>query len=133
MANTTISNVILQGDDKSLITENTVKKEAFLTPMPIYLNDSDNTDIFDFGGTVKTITLSGTYTGNESEQKDFVDSIQDLIQGHQDKAASYPLDFVDDLRGTIKVKVMDVGSTKIDGQPNRIIWTLKIVESSENA
>ena len=138
MANTTISSekittIILQGDNKSLIEENTSRKEAFLTPMPIYLNDSDQTDVFDFGGTVKTITLIGNYTGDETEQKDFIDSIQNLIQGHQDVAAGYPLTFTDDLRGILKIKVLDFESTKVDGQPNRITWTLKLVEASEAA
>ena len=101
--------------------------------MPLYLNDSDLTDVFDFGGTIKTITLSGTFSGDNEAQKAFIDSLQALIQGSQDTTAGYPLTFVDDLRGTLKVKVLDFESTKIDGQPNQIIWTIKIIESSNNA
>jgi len=139
MSNTTLAGgeslvtVTLDNGSDTLIIESIVRKEGFLVPMPLYLNDSDLTDVFDFGGAIKTITLSGTKTGSASEQKDFIDSVEAFIQGHQDIAAGYPLTFTDDLRGTIKVKVMDFESSKVEGQPSKITWVIKLVEASPNA
>ena len=101
--------------------------------MPLYLSDSDATDVFDFGGTTKIITLTGVYMGaNVAALKSFVDSVETLIQGHQDVQAGYPLTFADDLRGTIKVKIFDFNSTFNEGSSTKIDWTLKLVEASEN-
>ncbi len=135
MANTTLGAITLQGDGYSLITENSCRKEAILTPMPLYLMDSDETDIFDFGGVIKVITLTGKYEHSTgvTALKTWVDSVEALIQGHQDTDAGYPLTFTDDLRGTIKVKVMDFDTTWSAGEPTLIIWTLKVFQSSTNA
>lgn len=140
MVNTTLTNentattVILQDLDKSFISENTARKEAILTPMPLYLNDSDDTDVFDFGGCIKTITFSGVYVDtSQANVKVWVDSVEDFIQGHQDTDAGYPLKLTDDLRGALKVKVMDFESTQVAGEVVSCTWTLKLVESSENA
>ena len=70
MANTVVGGVILDGDGKSFISENNARKEAMLTPMPLYLLDSDNTDVLDFGGVIKTFNAAGsgitTTTGGTS-------------------------------------------------------------------
>lgn len=133
MGSTTLKTVTLDGDGRALIIENTARKEAPLIPMPLYLSDSNLTDVFDFGGVIKTFTLTGTYTGTLAQQISFIDSIEAFLQGHQDTSAGYPITFTDDLRGTKKVKVMDFDSTKVEGQPTRITWTLKLVESSSSA
>ncbi len=134
MANTTLKDVIIQGDGNSFIRENIVRKEATLSILPLYLQDSDLTDVFDFGGTIKIITLNGVYIGtNEAAVKTFIDSVEVLIQGHQDIQAGYPLTFIDDRRGTLKVKVMDFESIFVAGWPTACTWTLKLVQSSTNA
>ena len=133
MADTTLGGVTLQDLDQANIEENTARKEAILTPMPLYSQDSSQTDVFDFGGVIKTITLIGSYAGTSvANCKTFIDSVEALIQGQQDRAAGYPITFTDDLRGTLKVKVMDFESTLASGN-FKCTWTLKIVESSENA
>jgi len=105
-----------------------------LTVLPLYLSDSDETDVFDYGGTTKIITLTGIYMGaNVATLKTFVDSVEALIQGHQDVQAGYPLTFTDDLRGTIKVKIFDFNSTFAEGHSTKIDWTLKLVQSNTNA
>ena len=102
--------------------------------MPLYLTDSDGTDVLDFGGVIKMVTLTGVYVGDtEAEAKSFVDSVEDLIQGHQDTAAGYPKTFTDDRRGTLKVKIMDFESVFYEGWPLGCTWTLKLIESSQNA
>ena len=134
MGNTTISSIIFQDLDTTFISENRCRKEAIITPMPLYLKDSDETDVFDFGGVIKTITLSGVYAGaSQATCKTWIDSVEDLIQGHQDADSGYPLTFTNDLRGTLKVKIMDFESTQEAGEVVSCTWTLKIVEASENA
>ena len=134
MANTTISGITLHDGANAIIIENDCRKEAVLTVLPLYLNDSDLTDVFDFGGTIKIINLTGIYIGADiAALKTWVDSIEALIQGHQDVQAGAPYTFVDDLRGTIKVKILDFNSTKAEGDSTKIAWTLKLVQSSTNA
>lgn len=140
MGNTTLSvpaggTITLSGDGYGFISDNNCKKESMLTPMPLYLTDSDGTDVFDFGGTIKTITLTGRYIHDDgvSKLKIWADSVEALIQGHQDIEAGYPITFTDDLRGELKVKVMDFDSTWIEADPTTLQWTLKIMEASENA
>jgi len=134
MGNTTLKNITLHNGTTTVIRENDCRKEAVLTILPLYLNDSDLTDVFDFGGTIKIITLTGSFVGaNLAAVKTWVDSVDALIQGHQDIAAGAPYTFVDDLRGTIKVKILDFNSTFLEADPVRITWALKLVESSTNA
>ncbi|KKK50691.1 hypothetical protein LCGC14_3122500, partial [marine sediment metagenome] len=112
MANTTIKGIVLHNGSTKIITENDARKESVLAIMPLYLSDSDLTDVFDFGGTIKIINLTGVYTASTvSSLKTYINSIEALIQGHQDIDAGAPYTFVDDLRGTIKVKILDFNST----------------------
>ena len=133
---TTLINITLDGDGKSFIIDNTVRKEAILIIQPLYLRDSDETDVLDFGGTIKTITLTGIYDdGSRAALKTFIESVEALIQGQQDPKSDppYPLDFADELRGNIKVKLMDFESSQTAGEVTKGIWTLKLVQSSERA
>lgn len=134
MGNSTLGSVTLQGDGKAFIVELPGRKESVLTPLPFYLSDSDETDVFDFGGALRTFTLSGIYIGtSEAAVKSFVQSIEALIQGHQDVNAGYPLNFTDDRLGTVKVKLMDFEYVYVAGFPTACTWTLKLIESSQNA
>ncbi len=134
MANTTIKGIILHNGSNIIINDNSAKKVATLVIMPLYLNDADLTDVLDFGGVVKTITLTGVYQGaNTAAIKTWIASIEALIQGHQDIQAGAPYTFIDDLRGTIKVKIIDFDTTWLEGDPTKVTWILKIVQSSTNA
>lgn len=134
MVNTTIAGIILHNGSNAVITENQCDKETFLVEMPLYGNDSDETDVFDFGGVTRNIRLTGIYIGaNVAALKIWIESIEALQQGHQDKDAGAPYELVDDLRGTINVKVKSFGTSYIEAAPTKIGWTLNIVESSENA
>lgn len=133
-ANTVLGGVTIHDGSAAVIIENDCRKEAVLTILPLYLNDSDLTDVFDFGGTIKIITLTGSYVGATTAAcKTWLESVEALIQGHQDIDAGAPYTFVDDLRGTIKVKILDFGSTWMEANPAKISWVLKLVQSSTNA
>lgn len=134
MANTTIAGITIHDGANSVIINNDTTKEGNLVIMPLYLNDSDLTDVFDVGGSTKTITLTGYHIAdNVADLKTWIDSIEALIQGHQDIDAGAPYDLVDDIRGTIKVKVLSFNSPWDAAEPTRVGWTLKLVQSSENA
>ncbi len=133
MANTTIKGVILHDGSNAIITENNCRKEAVLAVLPLYLSDADETDVFDFGGVTKIINLTGVYMNTSiANLKTWLESVEALLQGHQDIQAEAPYVFVDDLRGTIKVKIMDFDTTFSEGTKTKIDWTLKLVQSSTN-
>lgn len=134
MANTTINSIILHDGSDAVIKDNSCKKESSLAIMPLYLSGSDNTDVFDYGGAIKTVSLSGVYIATSTALlKTWIESVEGLQQGHQDTDSGAPYTFVDDLRGTIKVKVLDFNSTAEEAAPTKINWSLKLVESSTNA
>lgn len=120
----------LAGYSLGIIQEENVRKEAILTVMPAYLLDSSDTYVFDFGGTQRTISITGKYSGTLAEIQTFINNIQGLIQGHQDINAGYPKDYVSDLLGTVKVKIMDFEFNWTAGEPNTIFYTLKLIEAS---
>ena len=125
---------MLQGDGKAFIRESSVRKESILSILPLYFRDSDETDVFDFGGTIKMLTLNGIYIDTtESAVKTFIDNVEALIQGHQDINAGAPYVFVDDRRGTIRVKILSFDSIFVEGFPTGATWSLKLVQSSTNA
>lgn len=134
MANTTVKDVIFDNGTTIRITENTARKESSVVVMPLYSMDSDNTDTFDYGGVVRTFTLQGiTVSEDLATLKEWIESAEALQQGHQDTADGYPVNFIDDLRGTVKVKIMSFDSTMFQGDTVSATWTIKLVESSENA
>ena len=134
MANTTIGSMVLEGDGNSFIAENSCRKEAILSPLPLYTKDSDDTDVFDFGGTIKTLTLSGVFIGaTKAACKTFIDTGEAFIQGQQDPQNGYPKTLTDDFRGTPKVKVESFESSKEKGEPLFVRWTFKFIQSSINA
>ena len=135
MGSSTIGSLTIHGDGNSFILENNAKKESFIVAMSLYGMDSDETEAFDFGGVVKTITVSGKYIGGSiAANKTFIDSLEALNQGAQDPSSGYPITFIDDLRGTIKVKVLDVDTSMSDAEGiEQCHWTLKLMQCSENA
>ncbi len=83
---------------------------------------------------MKIINFTGVYNGaTNAATKTWVESVEALIQGHQDIGAGAPYTLVDDLRGNIKVKILSFNSTRVESEPAMVSWTLKLVQSSENA
>ena len=126
--------VTLHGDGNATITDNDCSKDSSLAIMPLYLSDADGTDVFDYGGVTKTITLTGVYL-NESKANivGWIADVENLQQGHQDNDSGYPLYFNDDIRGGLWVKVLSFSSTYTEAEPTKLRWNLKLVQSSTNA
>ena len=99
MANTTLGGTILEGDGKAFIIDNGARKESNLTPLPLYTKNSDETDVFDFGGVIRVINLQGVYVGTSAaDVEQFISTIEYKIQGEQSVERGYPVEFVDDYR-----------------------------------
>jgi len=114
-------------------TEN-VTKEAYLQEIAMYMSDSNETFVFDYGGTVKKIIVKGMYRGTIEEIRTFKNAIQNLIQGHQDATAGYPVDYVSDVEGTIKVKIMQFSyDVRVESVINYIEYELRLIEASTTA
>jgi len=119
----------LAGYSLGTVIEENMLKETFIVPMPAYLMDSNETYVFDFGGTQRTINLTGKFTGTLANIQAFISNMNGLIQGHQDIDAGYPKDYVSDLIGTIKVKVLSFEPTWSAGEPGQLYYTIKLIES----
>jgi len=139
MGNSVLDDVTLEGDGKSFIIDNGARKEANVTPLPLYGFDSGRTDVFDFGGVVRVINLTGIYVGTSiSDVKSWILNLESKAQGKQDVQHGYPITFQDDYRKAsddtdMQVKVMEVSTTVEQGDPYSCRWSLKIVESSDVA
>jgi hypothetical protein len=125
----------LSGDNKATVTGSSIRKESNLTPMPLYMQDSDETDVYDFGGATKTIMLKGRYySATAAEVLAFVAALQGLLQGQQDTMNGYPLTYTNaDTEPAIKVKVQDLDITDDSEDPLSKTWTLRLVQSSQLA
>jgi len=139
MANTTLAkddgslSVTLSNSTDKIIRDNECPKTAELTPYPMYTLDSDQTDVGDFGGSTKTITLTGAYFAvSTSAAQTFIGQIEDVINGQQDTNQGWPLKLTDDIRGTIYVKVEEVNTRVVAGDTGYVEWTLKLIQSSKN-
>ena len=134
MGNTTINGFTLHDGINVIISENDCRKEGSLTILPLYMNDSELTDVFDFGGAVKTINITGVLLATDvADQKSWIEDIESLINGVQDSDHGAPYLFTDDLRGSIYVKVLEFNSTRTEGNPNQISWSIKLAQSSTNS
>jgi len=126
--------ITLHNGTNAVIKENSCKKDSSLAIMPLYLSDSDKTDVFDYGGVTKTISFSGSYTAETTAAlKTWIDSVEAIQQGHQDTGAGFPIILNDDIRGSLYVKCLSFSSNWAEAESTRITWTIKLVQSSTNA
>lgn len=130
----TLGSITLDGDGNSFVEETSARKESILTPLPLYSKDSSETDVFDFGGTMKSISITGIYIGNSiTDCKNWIQALEALINGQQDPQSGYPILYSDSARGDIYVKVQDIETTKMKAAPTIVFWSIKLIEASQNA
>lgn len=117
--------------DLGSIQEEFISKESYLTPIPLYLSDSGSTDVFDFGGCVRTITLTGIRADTVSNLQTFTGELMGLVTGAQEPP-DFPKDYhSDSLNATIRVKFLGVTYSYLAGDPLRIHYIIRMIESSE--
>lgn len=105
-------------------------KTSDLEVEPLIYSDSNETDVFDSGGCIRRITVSFKKIDTFTNLSTFVKALLTLINGAQ-TPPHYPLNYVSDSLGTIKVKIerIDPILTVTDG-PCMLIYTLDMIESS---
>ena len=131
MGNTTLGVITLHDGATAVMNDNNTKKSAELIAQPLYTQDSDETEVMDYGGTIKKITLSGTkIADNIAALKVWIDALEGLINGQQDHGNSYPITLADDLRGTILVKVEEVDTSMKEGEVVNATWTVKLIQAA---
>lgn len=72
-----------------------------IIPINIPTKDSDETEVFDYFGAIKRISIEGIYDGDTATIKAAVDAINALISGNQENSVS----LITDQTGTLSVKV----------------------------
>ena len=126
--------ITLHNGTTAVIKNNECSKESNNVIMPLYLSDSDATDVFDYGGVTKMITLNGVYIASSvATLKTWIDALEATQNGHQDISSGYPIILNDDLRGSLYVKIMSCSTTWNEAEPTKIDWTIKFVQSSTNS
>jgi len=115
----------------NILQEESVSKEANLTLMPLFGSDSNLTDVFDFGGVTRTITITAVRKDTPANIAAFVQgTLLALMQGDQSPTQNYPYTYTSTLLGTVKVKFMSIDLNYVAGDPRRLRYTIKMVESS---
>lgn len=114
------------------IQEEQVRKEANMNINPLWFSDSNNTDVLDWGGATRTITITGIISDTPANIVTAIGQLDALVNGWQTSANGYPKNYVSDKYGTKKVKFLDVVTTSIAGFPRRLAYTIRMVESSLN-
>ena len=112
------------------IQQITQSKVGNIMPIPIPMGDSDQTEVFDLGGNLETISVEGYYTSDSvANTKTKVDALLALFDGSQDTAIS----LITDQTGTLSVKIADVSITwSIGDTPTSVVanYGIKLLRST---
>lgn len=125
------TNVITWNTTNNIITQEHAHKESNITVLPLPLSDSDETDVFDFGGVTKLIDFTCIRKDTPTNLATFITTLQSIVQGEQSPTQLYPFLLTTDIQGAKKVKIVDTDWNYIGGDRNRIIYSIKFVESSD--
>ena len=78
MSNPLLGNITLPN------TTERISKSNKLFHQPLPTNDSDRTILLDIFGVSRRINIKGKFVGSISEQKSFIESIENIINGKQE-------------------------------------------------
>jgi len=122
-----MANPTLDGNDMGNVQIEGGKKIANMTELPLPLSDSDATEVFDFGGSVRTFTVPTLQTGaTVGALKTILDTFLALLNGDQSSTVAY----VSDLSGTINVKVRSIDYAFTAGSPNILELNFVLIQAS---
>ena len=120
------------GQTLGSILEESGSVESSLLVFPLPFSDSEDTDVQDFGGVVNNTTLQGILTDTPANLAISWAAIKGLVNGDQSSDNNYPLSYVSDVQGTIKMKFHTVTFTYIAGIPRKLGYSIKMVQASNN-
>jgi len=113
------------------IQRETVRKSTFIQAVPLFGSDSSNTDVWDYGGVVRRITLEVKKIDTSANLATFVAALYTLANGDQSTDNNYPVNFTSDMLGAnIKVKFETIDHTWVAGSPTILNYTIVMIESS---
>lgn len=118
-------------NDMGELQEERPPKVADLTPEPLYASDSDDTPVFDYGGCIRRVVIKFKKVDSFTNLATFLQALMTLINGDQ-TPPHYPVTFVSDALGTLKVKIerIDPILTVSEG-PCILEYKLHLIESSD--
>jgi hypothetical protein len=116
-------------DSKSLgnLHSITIEKNAQIQQIPMPLSNSDQTINFDMMGVLRTITLSGVWTGTTTAAvKSLVDAIEGIMDGDQAVIV-----FTSDSTGDINVMIESIVATwNFEGVAVVCTYTIRLLEGT---
>jgi len=102
-----------------------VDKNANIIPIPIPTTDSDQTEIFDLLGVIKSLSVTGTFAESTvAATKALVDALEALVDGNQTT-----INFNSDQTGTVSVMVGSV-NTNWDVPGFKCSYEIKLIQGS---
>jgi len=113
--------------DLGQIQQEIINKKADLVPYQAIRQDSDQTQVLDFGGVVMEITIIGIKTGTPVELNSFCQLLRWLVDGQQNSIL-YVSDMLE--AGGIRVKVKDLSFDYLSGKPNELSYNIVLIQSS---
>lgn len=120
------------GQTLGQILEESCSIDANLLVFALPFSDSSDTDVQDFGGVTNTTTIQGILTDTPANLATSWAALRSLINGDQSSDNNYPLSYVSDIQGTIKMKFHTITFTYLAGIPRKLGYSIKMVESSNN-
>lgn len=125
----------LNGNDLGNMQTEDIRKTPQVTPLPIPLSDSDETDVFDFGGVIRTITITTWKDGAISTLQGLINSLESIVDGDQSTTVTYHSDLLDGTTkypdGNVDVKITNLNYIYDRETPRRLILTLTLTEASD--
>lgn len=109
------------------------RKSADIDQIAIPGSDSSGATTWDYGGVIRNITVSGSFTGTSySAVRTSVQAINNIINGNQTSSVSFTSDELGDGiggNGSIQVKIVSF-DVNWEIPSNRAIYTLELIEGS---
>ena len=101
-----------------------VSKPANLMPMAMPTLDSDETLLFDFGGSVLTTEVAGTFADADIDFiRNFINTFESIASG--DQTGTIP--FTSDITGTIDVMINGLDFT-LNQPGNNLSYSIKLTQ-----
>lgn len=107
------------------VTSETVSKQGNLTPIPLLFLDADKTNVFDYGGVTRVITIEGYFNGTLAANLTSIQNIEALQAGNQIDTIVYDSDF----RADMNVKIEKIDSTITGGTPRILVYTISMIQA----
>lgn len=102
-------------------------KDLNITPITLPGLDDDDTEVFDLGGALTTITLTGSVVGTSTANvKTGVDNLLAIADGNQDATVTLSTDQTGSL--SVKIATMDF-VWEVPGI-NKCMYTIKVIKGT---